>query len=197
MDSRENNAELFIFQSMAGGDKQAFRYFFERYYEELCNLVNLYLHDPAVSEEIVQEIFIWFWEIKEQITINTSVKAYLLKSSRNKCLNYIRDQKRKFAIHEEIRKHADPVHEMSDEFLDAVQLREIINHSVGRLPDRMREIFLLRNEQNYSYREIAEKLKITEKTVENQMGLALKKLREYLRPVYNKIFTLLIMLFTH
>ncbi len=194
MDSRENNAELFIFQSMAEGDKQAFRYFFERYYEELCNLVNIYLHDPDISEEIVQDIFIRFWEMKEQISINTSVKAYLLKSSRNKCLNYIRDQKRKFDIHEEIRKLADPVHEISDEFLDAEQLREIINHSVNRLPDRMREIFLLRNEQNYSYREIAEKLKITEKTVENQMALALKKLREYLRPAYNKIFTFLLVL---
>ncbi|MBL7969870.1 MAG: hypothetical protein JNK09_22905 [Prolixibacteraceae bacterium] len=59
--------ETYIFNRMVAGNKEAFRFFFERYYADLCNLVHIYLHDPVISEEIVLDIFIYLWEKKEKI----------------------------------------------------------------------------------------------------------------------------------
>lgn len=191
----KNREELFIFNLMLKGDKEAFRFFFEKYYADLCNLVNFYLHDPATSEEIVQDIYVYLWEKKGKIKIDSSVKSYLYKSSKNKTLNYLRNEKAKLNIHKKLTKITENNFDMVNESnMDAAQLRELINQSVNSLPPKCKEIFVLSKEKELSYKEIADQLGISVKTVENQMGKALKILREILRPYYNKIFILFISL---
>lgn len=145
-----------------------------------------------MSEEIVQDIYIYFWERKKDISIETSVRSYLFRASKNKSLNYIRNEKTKLAIQERLMKMSYTDHEMPDKILDAAQLREIIETSVNTLPKKCREIYILGKEKNFSYNEIAKELDISVKTVENQMGKALKKLRELLMPYYREIFMFLI-----
>ncbi len=182
--------ELFIFNRMVEGDKDAFRFFFERYYPDLCNLVNLYLHDPMMSEEVVQDIFIYLWEKKEKIKIESSVKLYLLRASKNRSLNYIRDQRAKLDIHQHLAEFNGNTAEMPDKVMDTNQLREVIDTAINSLPDRCREVYILGKEKSLSYKEISDELGISVKTVEVQMGTALKKLRDQLRPYYNDIFIL-------
>jgi len=182
--------ELFVFNRMVEGDKEAFRFFFEKYYSDLCNLVNLYLHDPFMTEEIVQDIFIYLWEKKEKIKIESSLKSYLLRASKNRSLNYIRNEKTKLEIHSKLNVFDKGAIEMPDSVMDSYQLREIINAAIDSLPGRCREIYILGKERSMSYKEISEELGISVKTVEVQMGKALKKLREQLRPYYNDIFIL-------
>lgn len=187
------NEELFIFNRMADGDKAAFRFFFDKYYTELCNLVNLYIHDLDKSEEIVQDIYVYFWEKKGDIKLGISVSAYLYKSAKNKSLNYLRDEKRKLSIREKLAySSTGEVDSMVENELDFNQLRQIIKNAVDKLPPKCREVFVLAKEKDFSYKEIACQMGISEKTVENQMGKALKKLRELLRPYYGEIFTLLL-----
>ena len=191
----KNQEELFIFSRMVDGDKEAFRFFFEKYYADLCNLMNFYLHDSVISEEIVQDIFVWFWENKEKIKIDSSVKSYLLKASKNKSLNHLRNEKAKINIQDRLAKAAgNDFDELPESYLDANQLHEIISQSVNSLPPKCREIFTLAKENDFSYKEIAERLGISVKTVENQMGKALKLLRELLRPYYNDIFIFFLMM---
>ncbi|MGV8092097.1 MAG: RNA polymerase sigma-70 factor [Mangrovibacterium sp.] len=182
--------EIFIFNRMVEGDQEAFRFFFEKYYPDLCNLVNLYLHDPVMAEEIVQDIFIYLWEKKEKIKIESSVKSYLLRATKNRSLNYIRNEKTKVGILGKIANHDPVTLEMPDRVMDANQLREVINTAIDSLPDRCRQIYILGKEKSMSYKEISDELGISVKTVEVQMGNALKKLREQLRPHYNDIFIL-------
>ena len=189
------NEELFIFGQMVEGDKEAFRFFFEKYYPDLCNLVNLYLHDSVMTEEIVQDIFIYLWEKKEKIKIESSVKSYLLKASKNKSINFIRNEKSKLSIHNKLADLDKTVTDMPDSVMDANQLREVINAAIDSLPDRCREVYILGKEKNMSYKEISEELGISVKTVEVHMGKALKKLREQLRPYYNDIFILFLFWF--
>lgn len=190
----KNIEELFIFNRMVEGDKEAFRFFFDKYYSGLCNLVNIYLHDPVMSEEIVQGIYIYFWEKKEDITIDSSVKAYLYKASKNKSINHLRNERVKLNIHEKLAKVAETHYEMPYCVMDADQLNETIAKSIDSLPERCREIYILGKERDLTYKEISDKLGISVKTVENQMGTALKKLREYLLPYYKDIFVLLLAL---
>lgn len=185
--------ELFVFNKMVEGDKEAFRFFFEKYYPDLVNLVNLYLHDSMISEEIVQDIFIYLWEKKKQIKIESSLKSYLLRASKNKSLNYIRNEKIKLEIHGRLADLHKGAIEMPDSVMDTNQLRDVINAAICGLPERCREIYLMGKEKNMSYKEIADELGISVKTVEVQMGKALKKLREQLRPYYNDIFILFLL----
>ncbi len=67
--SIKNHEEQFILSRMVNDDQEAFRFFFDKYYTELCNIIDIYLGNPEVSEEIVEDIFVWFWENRKKIKI--------------------------------------------------------------------------------------------------------------------------------
>jgi len=183
--------ELFIFQRMADGDHHALRFFFDKYYEDLCNFVNLYLHDKTASEDIVQDIFVYFWEKRAEIKIEFSVKAYLLSASRNKYLNYIRSEKSHQIISHEVVLSHERYTSPEDTKLDFQTISHYVNGAISNLPPRCREVYRLHKEEDLSIREIALKMDIAEKTVENQMTIAIKKLRQQLVPYYKEIFAMI------
>lgn len=193
MEKEKNITELLIFRRMAEGDKEAFRFFFDKYYADLVNFVNLYLHNPLAAEDVVQDIFIWFWDKRNKIEIETSVKAYLIRASKNKSLNYLRGERRKLHFQEKLNQQDGAGPELPDDFLDAAQIRLLMQQAFDKLPGRVREIFLMGKERKMTYAQIAQELGIAEKTVENQMGIALKKIREQLRPFYDKLFALFLL----
>lgn len=174
---------------MIEGDIDSFKYFFDKYYDDLCNFVNIYLHDSTLAEEIVQDIFVYIWGNKENLKISTSVKAYLFSASKLKSLNHLRDSKNQKRIIDHLGKiNAENTTEPSDSFADVDEFRRILDVAIEQLPDKCKEIFLLAKKEELSNKEIAEQLGISLKTVENQMTIALKKLREYLSPYRGKIF---------
>jgi len=183
------NEELFIVRKMIDGDMDSFKYFFDRYYDDLCNFVNVYLHDQSLSEEIVQDIFVYFWENREKLQIKTSVRSFLFSASKFKSLNLLRDTKTQKRIIEEIGKAKSLVpSEDEGAHLDTDEFKKILNTAVDQLAPKCRQIFLLSKIEELSNKEIAEQLGISVKTVESQMTIALKKLREYLLPFREKIF---------
>lgn len=192
--SQKNNEELFIFRRMAEGDKAAFRFFFDKYYSDLCNFVHVYVHDQAISEQIVQDIFVYLWEKKDKIGIGTSLRSYLLRAAKNKSLNYLRNEKTRLGIQENLAHSQAHNHETPEYIFNAGQLRGVIEESVDRLPPKCRQVYILGKEKDLSYKEIARKLNISVKTVENHMGKALKQLRENLQPYYNDIFLTFLLL---
>jgi RNA polymerase sigma-70 factor (ECF subfamily) len=177
---------------MIEGDRNAFRYFFEKYYTDLCNFVNLYVHDTVLAEEIVEDIFVYFWENKEHLRLTHSVKSYLFSASKYRSLNEIRNTNTRKRI-----LHNIPPTELTDDqtdreelLLDAEKFRSVLNEAIQSLPPKCREIFLLNKVDSLSHREISEKLGVSLKTVENQTTIALKKLRDYLGPYRKQIFLL-------
>lgn len=183
--------ELFIIKKMIEGDVDSFKYFFDRYYNDLCNFVNIYLHDPVLSEEIVQDIFVYFWENKGKLKINTSVKSYLYSASKFKSLNLLRDTKNQKRIVKNLGKTEQiQKTELADSEIDVEEFKKILDAAIDQLAPKCREIFLLSKQEERSNKEIADRLGISIKTVENQMTIALKKLREYLNPFRGKIFFL-------
>lgn len=190
----DNKEELFIVQRMIEGDTKAFKYFFEKYYTDLCNFVNIYLNDRTLSEEIVQDIFVYFWENKSRLHLNHSVKAYLFNASKFKSLKEIRNQNTRERILIEMEKfNLGNYSEEDDQFFDPKQFRIVLNSAIEHLPLKCREIFLMSKTENLSNKDISDKLNISVKTVENQMTIALKKLRSYLEPYRGKIFILFLL----
>jgi RNA polymerase sigma-70 factor, ECF subfamily len=137
------------------------------------------LKRPSAAEEIVQELFVRLWEKREDTHIETSVKNYLFRAVKNHCLNYIRHSKIK---DEYFRISSVGTNIFSEEDYDSqTELMQKIEESIASLPEKRREIFRLSRQEGLKYREIAAKLNVSIKTVETQMGFAIKSLREMLK----------------
>ncbi len=126
----------------------------------------------------MQDVFFKIWERRELLEITTSLKAYLYRSVHNACLNHIKHQKVKQAYSDFYREN----HEEQDDHnpSDQQELEQQVMDAMDALPEKCREVFELSRFEGLKYREIAERLSISEKTVENQMGKAFKILREKL-----------------
>jgi RNA polymerase sigma-70 factor, ECF subfamily len=172
----DRNLFLMIKQS----DKKSFEILFRTYYAPLCQFSHKYVKDKDDCEEIVQGFFLKLWDKREELEINQSVRNYLFSSIRNRCLNHIKHDKIKLEYQSEILKNPEGQIDTTN-FIMEVNLIEKIDQCISALPDRRREIFVLSREHGLKYREIADQLGISIKTVETQMGQALKELREKLK----------------
>jgi RNA polymerase sigma-70 factor (ECF subfamily) len=187
--------EFFILQKMIEGDEHAFKYFFDTYYDDLCNFANGYLRDEALSEEIIQDIFVYLWEKKDSLLLTGSVKSYLFTASKNKSLNYLRNLKNQNRIIGELAPDTELTAGGADQYLETEELKRIIEEAIDKLPPKCKVIWQLSRNQGMTHNEIATELGITVKTVENQITIAIRKIKEFLLPYYDQIFILFLMIF--
>jgi RNA polymerase sigma-70 factor (ECF subfamily) len=169
-----------IFLKIRDDDKGAFKNLFDTYYASLCHYASHFLNDDALSEEVVQELFVRLWEKRRSLDVETSVRQYLFRAVRNGCLNQIQHDKVR-RLHGNRLKEALTSENPAEDFLITPEMILQLEEGIESLPEKRREIFRLSREEGLKYREIAEKLKISVKTVEAQMGLALKMLRSKIR----------------
>lgn len=181
-----SSEEKILFEAIRKNDEKAFEKLFHGYYGNLCLYASSILHDDISAEEIVQDFFVKLWEKRQQLVIDTSVKNYLFRSVKNLCLNLIQHSKTKLRHAQTILSDAKNNQTIEDNFIE-INLAEKIEESIQSLPEKRREIFRLSREEGLKYREISERLEISIKTVEAQMSLAIKTLREKLRQ-YNTFF---------
>lgn len=160
-------------------DAHAFESVFKSYYASLASFACQYVSDKEEAEEIVQEMFTNLWAKGDQIRIQTTVKSYLFGATRNACLNHLK--RKKVAKKYEDRQLWVAKEEQEIDFLELDQLHELIEAAMNKIPEKCREIFELSRSDGKKYQEIADELQISIKTVENQMGKALRILREELQ----------------
>ena len=176
-----------LFDLIKKGDEMAFELVFKEFYASLTAFAHTFLHDIYLSENIVQNVFIKLWEKRMQYEI-TSLKSYLFIAVRNSCNNELkrikseRSYKNSLSQEEFIK---------SENYSDTRTLEEIIN-TIEKLPEQRKKIFKLSRLDGLKYREIADKLKISPKTVEVQMGKALKFLRENLLELKKQVYIILL-----
>lgn len=157
------------------GNKRAFEQVFKTYYSRLCLFALKYLGDEASAEEVVQDLFLRIWEKRHQIEIETSLKAYLYRAVRNSCLNELKHQQ----VEQNYRAHQQQVADDYEEMPDP-ELGQRIHQAIEKLPENHREVFTMNRFEGLRYKDIAEKLGISVKTVESYMTKSLKFLRKEL-----------------
>lgn len=186
MDQPEDK-ELYL--NLKTGNERAFQVLFRKYYPAMCHFARQFLNDHELAEETVQDMFVKIWEKRESLNIETSVKHYLFRSVRNQCLNQIQHEKikKQYArmVLESAHQEINP-----DQYFLEVGLVDRIEKSIDSLPPKRKEIFRMSREQGLKYKEIAETLNISVKTVEAQMGLALKHLRDELKDFSTHLISL-------
>ncbi len=152
---------------------------FESYFKGLHGYAFVILRDQILAEEMVQEVFLHIWAKRERLEIHSSLKAYLYKCVYNECMDHLSHQK------ERIVKPLEQEHQESgrDETTIAASHKELETHlhrAIIELPKQCRIIFQMSRYEDLKYKEIADQLNISVKTVEAQIGKALKILRKKL-----------------
>ncbi len=158
-------------------DEFSFEDIFKMHYKKLHAYAYTILRDELDAEEMVQQVFLKLWERNVINELSSSISAYLYRAVHNECLNFIKHRsiKLKHQLHV-VYNMKNEVQQPSKNIL-LKELEQKINAALTDLPEQCRTIFQLSRFEELKYREIAEKLNISVKTVENQMGKALKILR--------------------
>ncbi|HLL43886.1 MAG TPA: RNA polymerase sigma-70 factor [Segetibacter sp.] len=161
-------------------DEKVFEQVFKTHFKALHSYAYTILKDDAIAEEMVQNVFFKLWEKKEQLDIQTSLKAYLYKAVYHESLNYLKHQKVK-SVHQAYAMHSTAhTSNLAEKKLLQGELENKLQMAMNDLPEQCRTIFQLSRFEELKYREIADTLGLSVKTVENQMGKALKILRSKL-----------------
>lgn len=176
-----------IIRKFVAGDLTTFEMVFRDYYTPLVRYGNTLLRDPDETEDVVQQVFVSMWEKHAQLDIHTSVRAVLYKAVHNACLNRLKHRKVRAEYASEYQHSQSEA--MQDQELQAKELEVKIQEAIAKMPEQCARIFTMSRFEQLRYQEIADQLGLSVKTVENQMGKALKIVREHLRD-YLSLFLL-------
>ena len=177
MDANELNS---LIERMKSGDRESFNKIFRRFYAPLVRFCYRYVADEDVSAEIVQDLFVKLWTSRDKLKISTSFDSYLMSAVRNAAYTYINTQRAHNEVHLMMYTGESDETDPSDQ-LQSNNLEASYRQVLADMPEKRREVFLASRVEGLKYAEIAEKLNISQKTVEAHMMAAIKQLREGLK----------------
>ena len=167
-------------------DRNSFKNIFQNYYQPLCHLSTHYLKDKDEAKGVVQDAFIKLWEIRLELNQDSNLRNFLFTLVKNDCLNILKRRQILLKHHEKIRwiemhYQYESLSRMGDDYLEFDELKTKIDLAIQNLPEHCRVVFELSRFDDLKNREIADKLGITQKTVEAHLTKALKILRKELK----------------
>ncbi|CAK7023450.1 RNA polymerase sigma-70 factor [Bacteroides rodentium] len=174
-----SSEDISLLSAIQRGDKSAFDMLFQKYYTVLCTYCHRFVRLED-AEEIVQDVMLWLWKNREKPVVEYSLKQYLFKAVYHRCMSRIAQN--------EVKQRADTAyHERMTAMLhevDVCQINELSKHiqkAVSELPPSYKEAFVMHRFRNLSYKEAAEQLNVSSKTVDYRIQQALKILRNKLK----------------
>ena len=178
------HTEILIVEQLKTGNEDAYQYIYDRHYALLCHVANGYVKDHFLAETIVGDTIFHLWEIRETLEISVSIRSYLLRAVRNRCINYLNSEWEKREISfsslmpDEI---TDDKMTISDSHplgtLLERELEEEIYKAIDKLPDECRRVFDKSRFEGKSYEEISQELGISVNTVKYHIKNALASLQ--------------------
>ncbi len=174
--------ELVIIMQLREGREEAFRYLFDHHYGILCHIAEGYVRDQFIAETIVGDVIFHLWEVHQSIQIKTSLRSYLVRSVRNRCLDYLKAQaqQREVALSAGFNDFPVLQYVKEDEYplgrLLRDELEDEIRHAIDRLPEECCRIFKLSRFEGKKNKEIAQELGISINTVKYHIKHALSLL---------------------
>jgi len=172
--------ENLLIRQFKNGDHHSFEVLYQKYAPKLFGFSRKYLNSDIESEEIVQEVFIRIWEKKENIDEDQSFSSYIFQAAKHRIFNGFRKKVNEQAYLDFLILSDNSSSSFTEMEVEYREIKEKAELAISAMPPKRQEIFRLSREQGLKNKEIADKLQISIKTVENQMGQALKFLRNEL-----------------
>lgn len=173
-----DNEELLLVKRLKCGEEAAWRSLYRQHYVFLCNVADGFVHDDFTAESLVNDMLVHLYEIRKDLILNMSLRAYLFMAVRNRCLNWLRQRPEKrlacdilAADYESANSFSDP-----DSELIGRELQDVIMRAVDRLPDECRRVFCMSRFDNKTYKDIANELGVSINTVRYHIKNALSLL---------------------
>lgn len=181
------NIESTIFkENLRKGDSKAFQVLTELYYTRLLHVAINYLVNKEDAKDVVQEVFVKIWNKKSKIIIHTNLNAYLYRTLKNACIDFLRKNKNSIIepLKLELREKRLNLYALRDDASTAIieqELEKEIQYAISLLPEKCKQVFVKSRIDGLRHREISEEMNISVKTIENHMTKALKHMRLHLR----------------
>jgi RNA polymerase sigma-70 factor (family 1) len=172
--------EQFLIEKLKSGDPNSFSDIFSAYYKDLVFFAYSFTHELPGAEDIVQDTFVKLWEDHEKLNITVSLKSILLKAIHNKCIDWHRHRKTVDNHCSYIINYAPLYEYNTDNYLLRSEMEEMIEKTLAKLPEKVRESYKLHRFEGLKYQEIAVLLNISIRTVEVRISKALALLRKSL-----------------
>jgi len=168
------------------GDRETYKRVYLKNFNLLYQLCFEYTQDSSIAEEIVQDTFTKLWEIRKSINSDTNLINFLYTIAKNKCLNYLRDQQTVFRAQKslkylEMQFNYEALYEVGDNWIQFNELKEMIDSAIEKMPEEIKKTFILSRFEELKYKEIAEQLGVSVKTVESRISKGLTFLRKELK----------------
>ncbi|MDH6304094.1 RNA polymerase sigma-70 factor (family 1) [Parabacteroides sp. PF5-5] len=164
------------------GDKQIrFDEIYVNNFYRLHRFAKEYVLFDEDAENIVQDVFMTLWEKRDILDVQLSITTYLFSLVKNKCIDHIRRKAVAEEYKQELNLKLKSLEDINHAFASQEDIERFITDAISKLPDRCREIFIKSRFEGKKYREIADEMNLSVNTVENQMSIALKKLRVELK----------------
>lgn len=183
MGKLDKQHENFVLSALKQDSKEAFSLLFQTYYTDLVLFCGNFIKEKGSCEDIVQSIFLKLWNDRKKLQIETSLKSYLLKAVRNSCLDAFR--------HLEIVRQYESDYESNvldsydtENYILYSDLHDHLHRALQQVPELYREAFEMNRFEGLKYREIAEKLNVSERTVEVRVSKTLELLRKQLKDFF-------------
>lgn len=187
-----------LLTELKNGSFHAFERLYNRYSGKLYNFImRISSGNQYMAEEVVQSAFIRVWEVRERVEPESSFISFLCTIAKNLLMNMYQRQTVEYVYNEYLKNTGVDRDSQTEESIDLRFLNEYIDSLAEELPAQRKKIFILSKRQNYTNKEIAEMMGISESTVATQLSLAVKFMREQLMKHYDKIVALLFAFFVN
>lgn len=188
----EEHIDTKLIAKFRNGDMEAFRKIYESYCEPLYRFANSYLKDSFEADEIVQDVFLKVWERRDEVDEQKSFKSYLYRITVNKVFNELKHR----VVRQKYEQHALNFNQITSETPESsIQFQELnkkLEQLLTQLPEQQRNIFIMSRWKGLSNAEIAENLKLSVRTVENQIYRAAKFIKLHLNNDYPLVVLLIV-----
>ena len=194
----DSTAEKLLLIKLKEGSFQAFEKLYTMYSGKLYNFImRLSSGNQYMAEEVVQSTFIRIWEVREKVDSDASFISFLCTIAKNLLMNMYQRQTIEYVYNEYLMKSGVDRDSQTEDNIDLRFLNEYIDSLAEELPAQRKKIFILSKRQNYTNKEIAEMMGISESTVATQLSLAVKFMREQLMKHYDKVIAFLLAFFVN
>ncbi|UCS91831.1 RNA polymerase sigma-70 factor [Echinicola marina] len=176
-----------IIDQLAHGNEQAFSKVFKEYSPQVYYIALKYLKSEDLANDVVQDTFLKLWNYRAHIDSKQPIKPLIVTFAKRIILNMIRDEKRKIIKHVELLATNSPATNKTEEQVIYNETNKVYQEAIKSLPEKRKEIFLLKTVHGLSNEEVAEKLEISINTVKSQYTKGLKSVQDFVSKYYSVI----------